>query len=90
MTADTFTPEKNTTLHKILLITGMAVVLLIEGLCGWKVHQLSEEQKTHKLDYAFVNNVQYGLLSVDIWREQVIAAASSEIKQYRLSPEQQA
>jgi hypothetical protein len=48
------------------------------------------QQKQHKLDYAFVNNVAYGLLSVDIWRDQVIAAASSEIKQYRLSPEQQA
>ncbi|MDB5210607.1 MAG: paraquat-inducible protein [Sediminibacterium sp.] len=75
---------------KWLLITGITVILIIEGLCGFKVYHLSTQQKEYKLDYAFVNNVQYGLLSVDVWREQVIAAASSEIRQYRLTPEQQA
>lgn len=89
MSVDARSP-KQATLVKWLLITGVSFMLLIEGLCGWKVHSLSAQQKEYKLDYAFVNNVQYGLLSVDIWREQVITAVSSEVKQYKLSPEQQA
>lgn len=89
MTTSTQLPKKNPVLNKILLLTGVVIILLIESFCGLKVHSLSQEQKEYKLDYAFVNNVAYGLLSVDIWRDQVVAAASSEIKQYRLSPEQQ-
>src|ERR1700741_1458539 len=89
MIVDAHSP-KQTTLIKWLLITGVSVILIIEGLCGAKVHTLSAEQKEYKLDYAFVNNVQYGLLSVNIWRGQVISAVSSEVRQYKLSPEQQA
>jgi hypothetical protein len=81
--------RKNTALHRILLIAGVAVLLAIEVLCGLKVHDLSARQKDYKLDYAFVNNVAYGLLSVDVWRDQIVSAASAEIRQYRLSPEQQ-
>jgi len=90
MTVDTRSPKQTTTLAKWLLIIGVSVILIIEGLCGNKVHSLSAQQKEYKLDYAFVNNVQYGLLSADIWREQIITAVSSEVKQYKLSPEQQA
>jgi hypothetical protein len=90
MSAESTSSKQVSTLTKWLLIGGVSVILIIEGLCGLKVHSLSVQQKEYKLDYAFVNNVQYGLLSVDIWRDQVIAAASLEIGQYRLSPEQQA
>ncbi len=90
MTADTLSHKQATGLTRWLLIAGVSVILIIEGLFGFRVHSLSSQQKQYKLDYAIVNNVQYGLLSVDIWREQVIVAASSEIRQYRLSPEQQA
>lgn len=83
-------PKHTSRTAKWLLIAGVSVILIIEGFCGFKLHDLSAEQKAHKLDYAFVNNVAYGLLSVDIWRDQVIAAASTEIRHYRLSPEQQA
>ena len=55
---------------KLLLIAGVSLLLLIEAWCGFRVHELSEEQKHYKVDYAFVNNVSYGLLSVDAWREQ--------------------
>jgi len=81
--------SKRSFLPKILLIAGVAIILAAESLCGLKVHDLSARQKACKLDYAFANNVQYGLLSVNVWRDQVVSAASSEISQYRLSPEQQ-
>ncbi|MES2373989.1 MAG: paraquat-inducible protein A [Bacteroidota bacterium] len=90
MTADThFSHKQASPIIKWLLIAGVSAMLIIEVICGMRVQKLSKQQKEYKLDYAFVNNVAYGLLSVDIWRDQVIAAASSEISQYRLSPEQQ-
>jgi hypothetical protein len=89
MTAEPRSSKKAIPVAKWLLIAGVLVILIIEALCGLRVQKLSTQQKEYKLDYAFVNNVAYGLLSVDIWRDQVIAAASSEIRQYRLSPEQQ-
>jgi hypothetical protein len=90
MTADKHLPKQASPIVKWLLIAGVSVILIIEVFCGLRIQNLSKQQKEYKLDYAFVNNVAYGLLSVDIWRDQVIAAASSEIKQYRLSSEQQA
>ena len=75
---------------KLLLIVGLFILLLIEAWCGYQVHELSGKQKEYKTDYAFANNVSFGLLSVDIWRDQVVASASGEIGNFRLSPEQQA
>ncbi len=74
---------------KLLLIAGVSLVLLIEAWCGYRVHQLSEEQKNYKIDYAFVNNIAYGLLSVDGWRDQVVSAVKKEAGDFRLTPEQQ-
>jgi len=72
-----------------LLIVGVALLLLAEAWCGYQVHELSAKRKEYKMDYAFVNNVSFGLLSVDVWRDQVVAAASGEISQFRLTPEQE-
>ncbi len=73
---------------KFLLITGVVVLLLIEAWCGYQVHKLSGKREEYKMAYAFVNNVSFGLLSVDVWRDQVVAAASGEIGEFSLSPEQ--
>ncbi|MDB5210608.1 MAG: 2-methylisocitrate lyase, partial [Sediminibacterium sp.] len=75
---------------KPLLIAGLVIVLLIEAWCGYQVHGLTEKRKQYKTDHAFVNNVSFGLLSVDRWRDQVVASAGDKIEDFRLSPEQQA
>ena len=74
---------------KLLLIVGVSLLLLLEAWFGFRVHELSEEQKQYKIDYAFVNNVSYGLLSVDAWRDQVVSAIKKEAGDFRLTPEQQ-
>ncbi len=88
------TGQKNSTVNapafvKPLLIAGVVAMLLIEGWCGYQVHRLSHQREEYKKAYAFVNNVSFGLLSVDVWRDQVVAAASGEISSFRLSPEQE-
>lgn len=72
------------------LIAMVFVVLLVESFCGFELHRLSGKQQQYKQDYSIVNSVSFGLLSVDLWRDQIITAASAEIKQYRLTPSQQA
>jgi hypothetical protein len=74
---------------KPLLIACLIIVLLIEAWCGYQVHGLTEKRKEYKTDHAFVNNVSFGLLSVDRWRDQVIASASDKIEDFRLTPEQE-
>src|SRR5450432_2662718 len=72
------------------LIAMVFVVLLVESFCGFELHRISGKQQQYKQDYSIVNSVSFGLLSVDLWRDQIITAASAEIKQYRLTPSQQA
>lgn len=72
------------------LIAIVFVVLLVESFCGFELYRLSGKQQQYKQDYSIVNSVSFGLLSVDLWRDQIITAASAEIKQYRLTPSQQA
>ncbi|NCI50940.1 paraquat-inducible protein A [Sediminibacterium roseum] len=82
-------PTRKPLLYKLLLIAGVGILLFIEVLCGLKVRDLSAAQKEYNSSYAEVINVSYGLLSVDVWREQIVSAARQEIGQYRLTPEQQ-
>ena len=72
------------------MITLVILLLAGEGYCGWQVHKLSEQQASARRDYSLVNSVSFGLLSVDVWRDEVIAAASAQIEQYRLTASQKA
>jgi hypothetical protein len=76
---------------KPLVIMGLVIILLlIESMVRLPGAWLNEKRKEYKTDYAFVNNVSFGLLSVDRWRDQVVASASDKIEDFRLSPEQEA
>lgn len=74
---------------KVFLVSILALVLLFEGWCGYQVYRLSAEKRTHKLSYAFANNVSFGLLSVDVWRDQVVATTRKELGEFRLTPAQE-
>ncbi len=73
---------------KLLLIAGIGVLLVILGLCGYKVHTLSNEQQQIRADYATANNITFGLLSVSQWRDQLETVISQEIQNFDLTPEQ--
>jgi hypothetical protein len=73
---------------KILLIFFVAVILAAIGYCGFQVHTLSNRQISIKKDYMLVNSVSFGLLSVDEWRDNIVAAAKAQIQKFQLTPEQ--
>jgi hypothetical protein len=75
---------------RILLIAVVTIILVTCGYCGYQVHTLSHRQEQFKKDYGIVNSVSFGLLSVDLWRDNIMNAASAKIQQFHLSPSQEA
>ena len=75
---------------KIGLILFISLVLGAIAYCGFKVHTLSKHQEVIKRDYMVVNSVSFGLLSVDEWRDNIVAAAKTQIQKFQLTPQQNA
>jgi hypothetical protein len=72
----------------ILLILVVSLLLVAMSYCGYQVHTLSKKQEEIKKDYMVVNSVSFGLLSVDEWRDNIIAAAKGQIQKFKLTPQQ--
>lgn len=74
---------------KLILIAGVSVILFFCAFCGYKVYALSSERREVKRDYSVINNVSFGLLSVDHWRDQVVAAVSNKIQNFELTKDEE-
>jgi hypothetical protein len=83
-------PVSGGIVSRIILVFGVSLILIAAGCCGYKVHTLSVKQEGLMRDYSLINSVSFGLLSVDVWRDQIVTAATAKINEYRLSPSQQA
>ncbi|MEN0052882.1 MAG: paraquat-inducible protein A [Mucilaginibacter sp.] len=75
-------------LPKILLILGLAVLLGLEGFFSYRLHELSKQQEMIKLDHSTVNNISYGLLSVEQWRDEVAGIVNRQVKHFKLTSKQ--
>src|SRR5882724_1785524 len=73
---------------KIILIVTVFFILLAISYCGFQVYTLSNRQEQMKKDYMVVNSVSFGLLSVDEWRDNIVAALRAQIKDFKLTPQQ--
>ena len=73
-------------LQRGLLILGMTVLLATVVFCGYKVHTLSDQAETIRRDYSTTNNIGYGILSVNKWRDLVVASVTNEIQDFTLTP----
>jgi hypothetical protein len=74
--------------QRLLLIFIVAAILIWIGYCGFQVHFLSQRQEGIKKDYMTINSVSFGLLSVDEWRDNIVAAARTQIQNFKLTPQQ--
>lgn len=84
----TTTPGKKTLIPKLLLVLGLALLLCVQGYFGYQLHELSEEQHEVKEDYANVNNITFGLFSVDQWRDKVSGIVNNQVRNFKLTPKQ--
>jgi Paraquat-inducible protein A len=73
-------------LQRGLLILAMVVLLVIVAFCGYKVHTLSAQAEAIRRDYSTTNNIGYGILSVNKWRDLVVASVTNEIQDFTLTP----
>lgn len=73
---------------KWILLVGLTLILAVSIFCGYQTHVLSAEQERVKEDYSIVNNVSFGLLSVNSWRDQVEGIISKQIQEFKLNSTQ--
>ncbi len=69
-----------------LLILAMSGLLAAVAFCGYKVHTLSAQAEAIRRDYSSTNNISFGILSVNKWRDLVVASVSREIQDFTLTP----
>ena len=73
-----------------LLITLLAGSLLLVAIwSGYQVHTLSNQRAVIKKDYSTLNNINYGLLSVNAWRDHLIRVITNRIDDFELTPQQE-
>ncbi|HET6544915.1 MAG TPA: hypothetical protein VFG46_30730, partial [Chryseolinea sp.] len=76
------------TLYRTLLIFFGGILLAIAIWSGVQVHQLSDERAEIKKDYSILNNITFGLLSVNAWRDHIVKVVTNRIDDFEFTAEQ--
>ena len=74
-----------TFLQRTLLTLFCGALLITAGWSGYQVHQLSHERAQIKKDYSVLNNITYGLLSVNAWRDHIIKVVTRRIDDFEFT-----
>jgi hypothetical protein len=75
---------------KILLASGLLLLLIAEGFFGFRLRALSAQQQQIKSDFSNANGITQGLLSVDQWRGKVADIVNHQVRHFTLTPAQKA
>ncbi|MFD0748509.1 paraquat-inducible protein A [Mucilaginibacter calamicampi] len=73
---------------KLILIFGLMLLLGAEGYFGYRLRALSAQQETIKADYSEVNSINYGLLSLDQWRDDVARIVNKQLRNLKFDKKQ--
>ncbi|AMP99882.1 paraquat-inducible protein A [Pedobacter cryoconitis] len=73
---------------KLLLILGLGLLLVGEGYFGFRLHTLSDQQEEIKKDYSDINNITFGLFSVDQWHDKVAGIINHQVRHFTMTPKQ--
>ena len=82
------TLERKRIVPKLLLILGLSLLLCVEGYFGYQLHELSDRQEEIKEDYSNVNNITFGLFSVEQWRDKVAGIVQHQVRDFTMTPAQ--
>ena len=72
----------------ILLILGLGLLFCVEAYSGYHLHELSTARKQIKEDYSTINNITFGLFSVDQWREKISDVVNGQVQDFDITPQQ--
>lgn len=76
-------------IKRTLLILVVVCLLAIAGWSGFQVYELSSQRAQIKSDYSVLNNITFGLLSVNAWRDHVIKVVTNRIDDFEFTKEQE-
>lgn len=79
----------NNRFHQIFLVLVILPLLFVAGYCSFTLYQSSKERAELKTDYSAINNITYGLLSVDAWKDHLITIISNRIDDFEFTKEQE-
>jgi transcriptional regulator NrdR family protein len=80
--------SKRFNIPKILLILVLSALLIGEGYCGFRLHELSKKQEQLKRDYADMNNIMLGLFSIEQWQGKIESIIIHQVKNLDITPKQ--
>ncbi|MEJ1237946.1 paraquat-inducible protein A [Chryseolinea sp. T2] len=75
--------------HQITLALLVIPFLVGATYCSFRIYNLAHERAAIKADYSSINNITYGLLSVDAWKDHLVRIVSNRIDEFELSAEQE-
>ena len=75
--------------YQLLIVVCLIPVLLYAIWCGINIRKLSHERAVVRKDYSEINNIQYGLLSVDAWKDNIFEIVDIQIQQFEFSNQQE-
>ena len=55
---------------------------------GYQLHTLSKEQEQIKEDYSMMNNITFGVFSIDLWRDKISDIVIEKIRGFKVTREQ--
>jgi hypothetical protein len=75
--------------YRLILIVVLLPVVAATSWLGYHMYQAANQRVILKNDYAELNNIQYGLLSVDRWRDNITDIVNDQIQRFELSGNQE-
>jgi hypothetical protein len=75
--------------YQFLLVVCLLPVLGFAIWCGCNIRNLSHERAVMRKDYSELNNIKYGLLSVDSWKTHIFEIVDQQIQQFDFSEQQE-
>lgn len=72
----------------IILMIVLSVLLCVEAYCGYHVSVLSMQQERLKQDYSTINNITFGIFSIDQWREKIMDVVNGRVENFKLGRKQ--
>src|SRR5262245_43582652 len=88
-TRNALLPFMNNKLQQFILLVVVLPLLGAAGYCSIVLYKTSQTRTMLKTDYSAVNNITYGLLSVDAWKEHLIRIISNRIDDFDFTREQE-
>jgi len=72
-------------LQRIFLLIFLIPLVLATAWAGVRAYHISQQRAEIKKDYSVLNNINYGLLSVNAWRDHLVRVVTHRIDDFEFS-----